>query len=70
MCRCATSWSDLDFNLDMAVVTLTYKILSGLFNACREIHTAAVVLFFYSSLFKYVVDLLLGQSKHGKIANV
>ena len=38
------SWSDLDLTLDLAVVTLTYKILSGLFNARREIHTAAVVL--------------------------
>ena len=45
MCRCATSWSDLDLTLDLAVVTLTYKILSGLFNARREINTAAVVLF-------------------------
>ena len=39
------SWSDLDLTLDLAVVTLNYKILSGLFNARREIHTAAVVLF-------------------------
>ena len=30
-CRCATSWCDLDLILDLAVVTLTYKILSGLF---------------------------------------
>ena len=29
-CRCATSWSDLDLTFDLAVVTLTYKILSGL----------------------------------------
>ena len=27
---CATSWSDLDLTLDLAVVPLTYKILSGL----------------------------------------
>ena len=46
-CRCATSWSDLDLILDLAVVTLTYKILSGLCNARREIHTAAVVLFHF-----------------------
>ena len=39
------SWSDHDLTLDLAVVTLTYKILSGLFNARWEIHTAAVVLF-------------------------
>ena len=31
MCRCATSWSDLDLTFDLAVVTLTYKILSGLY---------------------------------------
>ena len=30
-CRCATSWCDLDLNFDVAVVTLTYKILSGLY---------------------------------------
>ena len=28
--RCATSWCDLDLNFDLAIVTLTYKILSGL----------------------------------------
>ena len=28
--RCASSWSDLDLT-DLAVVTLTYKILSGLY---------------------------------------
>ena len=30
-CRCGTSWSDLDLTIDFAVVTLTYKILSGLY---------------------------------------
>ena len=25
------SWCDLDFTFDLAVVTLTYKILSGLY---------------------------------------
>ena len=30
-CRCTTSWCDLDFTLDLAVMTLTYKILSMLF---------------------------------------
>ena len=35
------SWSDLDLTLDLAVVTLTYKILSGLFNARREIHNGS-----------------------------
>ena len=28
--RCATSWCDLDLSFHLAVVTLTYKILSGL----------------------------------------
>ena len=26
-CSCAMSWSDLDLTVDLAVVTLTYKIL-------------------------------------------
>ena len=30
-CRCAMSWCDLDLTFDLAVVTLTYKILSGLY---------------------------------------
>ena len=30
-CRCPMSWCDLDFTFDLAVVTLTYKILSGLY---------------------------------------
>ena len=29
--RCATSWSDLDLTFDLAVVTVTYKTLSGLY---------------------------------------
>ena len=36
-CRCATSWSDLDLTLDLAVVTLTYKILSGLYLGNRKV---------------------------------
>ena len=32
-CRCAMSWCDLDLTFDFAIVTLPYKILSGL---CRE----------------------------------
>ena len=31
MCRCATSWCDLDLTFDLAVVTLSLKILSGLY---------------------------------------
>ena len=30
-CRCATSWCDLDLTFDLSKVTLTYKILSGLY---------------------------------------
>ena len=30
-CRCITSWCDLDLTFDLAVVTLTFKILSGLY---------------------------------------
>ena len=30
-CRYATSWCDLDLTFDLTVVTLTYKILSGLY---------------------------------------
>ena len=36
-CRCAMSWSDLDLTFDLAVVTLTYKILSGLYLGNREV---------------------------------
>ena len=35
-CRCATSWSDLDLTFYLAVVTLTYKILSGLYLRNRK----------------------------------
>ena len=37
---CATSLSDLDLTFDLAVVTLTYKILSGLYlrnRKCRKL---------------------------------
>ena len=30
-CGCATSWYDLDLTFDLAVVTLTFNILSGLY---------------------------------------
>ena len=36
-CRCATSWCDLDLTFDLAVVTLTYKILSGLYLGNRKL---------------------------------
>ena len=31
------SWSDRDLNFDLAVVTLTYKILSGLYLRNRKV---------------------------------
>ena len=39
-CRCATSWCDLDLTFDLAVVALTYKILSGYISEtvrCRKL---------------------------------
>ena len=30
-CRCATPSCDLDLTFDLTIVTLTYKILSGLY---------------------------------------
>ena len=36
-CRCATSWSDLDLTFDLAVVTLSLKILSGLYVGNRKV---------------------------------
>ena len=36
-CRCATSWSDLDLTFGLAVVTLSLKILSGLYLGNRKV---------------------------------
>ena len=36
-CRCATSWCDLDLTFDLAVVALTYKMLSGLYLRKRKV---------------------------------
>ena len=36
-CRCATSWCDVDLTFDFAVVTLTYKILFGLYLGNRKV---------------------------------
>ena len=36
-CRCATSWCDLDLTFGLAVVTFTYKILSGLYLGKRKV---------------------------------
>ena len=35
--RCTMSWCDLDLTFDIAVVTLTYKILSGLYLGNRKV---------------------------------
>ena len=34
---CAMSWSDLDLTFDLVIVTLTYKILSGLYLGKSEV---------------------------------
>ena len=34
----STSWSDQDLTFDLAVVTLTYKILTGLYLGNREVY--------------------------------
>ena len=36
-CRCATSWSDLDLTFDLAIVTFSLKILSGLYLRNRKV---------------------------------
>ena len=39
-CRCATSWCVLDLTFDFAIVTLSLKILSGLYLGtirCRKL---------------------------------
>ena len=36
-CRCATSYCDLDLNFDRAPVTLSLKILSGLYLGDRKV---------------------------------
>ena len=36
-CRCAPSWPDLDLTFDLAVVTLSLKILSGLYLGNRKV---------------------------------
>ena len=37
MCRCAMSWSDLDLTFDLAIVTLSLKMLSGLYLGNRKV---------------------------------
>ena len=36
-CRCAMSWCHLDLTFDLAVVTLTYKNLFGLYLRNRKV---------------------------------
>ena len=36
-CRCAKSWCDLDLTFDLAIVTFTFKILSGLYVGNRKV---------------------------------
>ena len=39
-CRCAMSWCDFNLSLDLAIVTLTFKILPGLYlgnMSCRKL---------------------------------
>ena len=36
-CRCATSWCNLDLTFDLAIVTLTYKTLSGVYFGNRRV---------------------------------
>ena len=36
-CRCATSWWDIDLTFDLAAVTLSLKILSGLYLGNRKV---------------------------------
>ena len=36
-CRCAASWSDLDLTFDLAIVTLSLKILCRLYLGNRKV---------------------------------
>ena len=36
-CRCATLWCDFDLTFDPAILTLTYKILFGLYLGNRKV---------------------------------
>ena len=36
-CRRALSWCDLDLTFDLAIMTLTFKILSGLYLGSRTV---------------------------------
>ena len=38
MCRCKMSWCDLDLTFDLAVVTLTYNALSGLYFGNHKVY--------------------------------
>ena len=34
-CRCAISWCDLDLTFDLTILTMIFKILSGLLNSIK-----------------------------------
>ena len=34
-CRCAALWCDLDLTFDLVILTMSFKILSGLLNSVR-----------------------------------
>ena len=36
--RCVMSWCDLDLTFDLAIVTLTYKTLSGLYLGNHKVY--------------------------------
>ena len=36
-CRCANSWCDLDLTFDLAMMTITFKILSQLYPRKRNV---------------------------------
>ena len=73
---CATSWSDLDLTFDLGIVTLTYKILSGLYLGNRRnfslLINAVILLLNYLVLilhlymhdlsFKHYLDLYITDS--------
>ena len=37
VCRCATSWCDIDLTFELAVVTVSLKILSGPYLGNRKV---------------------------------
>ena len=58
-CRCATSWYDLDLTFDLGIVTLTYKILSGLYISetvrCRKMILVGILVRVVDMTFDLVI---------------